>query len=100
MKPKILTPEEEKALEARRASADCAPAPGSEIERELMQLRAIQPGQIRNLLVKTGIIPQAAIEDPEGYDNHETWDAVNRVALELKGTLFPNEKLTGGADGR
>ena len=29
-RPKILTPEEEKTLESRLASADCAPALGSE----------------------------------------------------------------------
>ena len=36
MKPKILTPEEEKALEARRASADCAPALGSAMGEIMM----------------------------------------------------------------
>jgi hypothetical protein len=85
------TPPSPEAARQPASAAGLRAAQGSEIERELAQLRAIQPKQIRNLLVRHGIVDACAIEDPEGYDAHKTWDAVNRFALELQQTLFPNE---------
>jgi hypothetical protein len=35
------------------------------------------------MLVKNGMIDIAAVEDPEGYDNWRTWNAIRDVASEI-----------------
>ena len=40
--------------------------------------------ELAGLLVKAGIVQQAAIEDPEGYDGGETIDSIGKVAEELR----------------
>ena len=37
--------------------------------------------QFTNILLEKGIVPRAAIEDPEGFDSHYTVDSV-RLAYE------------------
>ena len=37
--------------------------------------------QFTDILLEKGIVPQAAIEDPEGFDSHYTVDSV-RLAYE------------------
>jgi len=68
-----------------------AEAHGSEIEIELIQRRAIEPGQIRTLLHRHGLISPDALKDPN--DNYATWDNVNSFVRELRESLFPNDSI-------
>lgn len=59
---------------------------------ELRQLRAVQSGAIRAMLITHGVIAQDVEDDPEGYDGYATWDKVNAFSRALQETLFPNAR--------
>lgn len=41
--------------------------------------------RLSELLSRHGIVDAQAIDDPEGYDNYRTLEAINTVAKELSG---------------
>lgn len=90
--PRTSTAPLESVVEAHRDAPD-APSPNGPatdaLRRERDQLLCLGAGHIRQLLVKHGIIQAHAVDDPEGYDGHATWDAVNRFATALKAEMFP-----------
>jgi hypothetical protein len=53
-----------------------------ELELENARLR-VTPQRLADALVAAGVIDLRAIEDREGYDNYQTWDAVIRAAIIL-----------------
>jgi hypothetical protein len=53
-----------------------------ELERENARLR-VTPQRLADALVAAGVIDLRAIEDREGHDNYQTWDAVIRAAIIL-----------------
>jgi len=66
------------------------PSNCSGIDLELLQRRAIEPGQMRSLLQRHQIVSADAFDDPKGFDNYATWDNVNAFVTELRESLFPN----------
>jgi hypothetical protein len=57
------------------------PAVGS--TRLVSQDRRLRTKTLAAMLVKEGMVPPEAVEDPEGYDNWRTWDAINAIACEI-----------------
>ena len=53
------------------------------VERLVSRDRILQAKTLAAMLVKNGMIDPAAIEDPEGYDNWRTWNAILDVASEI-----------------
>lgn len=69
-------------------------------DRELTLLLAIQPKKIREMLVKHGLVDFRAVEDPEGFNNYLTLDAVNAFALELHHALFTKSSPAAAHENR
>ncbi len=84
----------------RPVTVGCAAPHDSELDRELMQLLAIQPKKIREMLVKHGLVDFRAVEDPEGFNNYLTLDAVNAFALELHHALFTKSSPAAAHENR
>ncbi len=53
------------------------------VERPVSRDRILQAKTLAAMLVKNGMIDPAAVEDPEGYDNCRTWNAIIGVASEI-----------------
>lgn len=60
--------------------------------------RILKAETLAAMLVKNGMIDIAAIEDPEGYDNWRTWNAIRDVASEI--TKAANTKVSSGDEPR
>lgn len=52
---------------------------------ELNAIGNLTADRLAGLLVKRGVIHEAAVADPDGYDGGITEDAINAVVSELKG---------------
>ena len=57
--------------------------PGGSLDRLVSRDRILKAETLAAMLVKNGMIDIAAVEDPEGYDNWRTWNAIRDVASEI-----------------
>jgi hypothetical protein len=53
--------------------------------------KSITPQRLADALVAAGVIHPHAIEDREGYDNYQTWDAVIRAAIILSNAFITDD---------
>lgn len=68
-----ITPEGVGAIEALLTTLPAQPKP-----------LQFSKDDIRAMLIRHGLIQREAAENPEGYDNYETWDNVIRFTNELE----------------
>lgn len=74
-----------KSIESAAAEIERLEAELSRARHELNSVGNLTSERLASLLIKRGVIQEAAISDPDGYDGGRTVDAINAVVAELKG---------------
>jgi hypothetical protein len=61
-----------------------------QVEVRIVPNKELMGQQLATLMVKHDLVDSQAIDDPEGYDNYRTLEAINAMAREMRET--PNDQ--------